>query len=460
MKNVTEYLKPSDLPRKIDFLILICFAKRNSRLSRYDITIPRQAVVQKNSETDLNICYLEYLEYIVENYYNLPESMIFADERVFNYLNKNSQHSIRDNIIKNINSLEYITEPISFGKQKRIEADEKYIKWCCDYGIEKKSQKYNELPIYAINRLSILNNPIDLYESLLNFGKNNKKNLCYIEYSWMYFFKTETKISSLYKPINHYIKEQDVDQEKIIQNYENKIYIEAVTVCLNYSHILEQCISNKNHFDKWIIVTSEDDILTQNMCKKYNLECVISKRIHESGEYIFTHPRLKTQHGLKPAKAFFEKAPLAKGKAINDGLEKCNISDWIVHIDADILLPENFREHIKNEILDKNSLYGLGKRTNEFNENIGSWKNGLGMGVDGAIGWFQMFHSSAFKNIFNNKYSEESADTWWDDMIFAEKFNKNQKCFKYCFAKTISENSNSYQVGTWSRNSVKQKISK
>ena len=108
-------------------------------------------------------------------------------------------------------------------------------------------------------------------------------------------------------------------------------YLEAVTVCVNYSQFLEIAISNKKHFDKWFIVTTKEDSATIELCKKNNLECVLTERLHENGD------------------------PFNKGKAINDGLIAMTKKDWIIHIDADTILPDNFREiFLYNNLINKN----------------------------------------------------------------------------------------------------------
>lgn len=459
MKSTSEFNNPLDTNDKFDFNVLINFKYTSKTYAKVDFNHATMNVACKHKGVNLNLCYLEYLEFIVDNYYNLPNTIIFNDCRVFDTLNKNKNHSLRDDIIRKINELDFMGETQFFNKLSRVNKTEEFSKFCMNFGVTKPPTKYAEIPIYAINRLSILKNQLDYYKNLLNYAKQNQ-NLEYIAYIWLYIFDVGSCIPSLYKKNEMHINEQINDWElnQLHSEIKTPLKIEAVTVCLNYSECLEKCISNKNQFDRWIIVTSKDDIDTQKVCKKYNLECVISKRIHEPGDYLFTHNKLKTDFGLKPAFAKFESAPLAKGKAINDGLKFCNKKDWIVHIDADVLLPTDFKSKIEKYSLETQCLYGLAKRTNEFGENVGSWINGLGIGKNGAIGWFQMFHANEFQKRFKSRYSEQSADTWWDDVIFAEKFGDNQRCFKDIFAKTLQLNSSSFQIHAWNINSKKQRL--
>ena len=81
--------------------------------------------------------------------------------------------------------------------------------------------------------------------------------------------------------------------------------IEAVTVCIDYSHYLSKVISNKDKIDRWVIVTHESDKDTIQLCVDNDIEYVCSKKI-------------------------FKNAKFAKGRAINEGLEILHKKDWIL----------------------------------------------------------------------------------------------------------------------------------
>jgi FkbM family methyltransferase len=108
----------------------------------------------------------------------------------------------------------------------------------------------------------------------------------------------------------------------------------AVTISVHYTEELEHALPNRNHFDRWIIVTAPDDLRTQNFCKKHGLECIISMRLKEGGTF-------------------------NKGKAINDGIAELRNADWILLIDSDIILPEDFRDVLHAQLLDRKALYSL-----------------------------------------------------------------------------------------------------
>ena len=108
--------------------------------------------------------------------------------------------------------------------------------------------------------------------------------------------------------------------------------IEAVTVSVGYTHHLSKIISNNNQFDRWVIVTDKDDIMTKRFCRLNKLECVTTDRIYADAKF-------------------------AKGRAINDGLARLDKDDWIVHIDSDILLPNTFRTEVEEQLESQDKLY-------------------------------------------------------------------------------------------------------
>lgn len=105
--------------------------------------------------------------------------------------------------------------------------------------------------------------------------------------------------------------------------------IEAVIICVNYSDFLDITLDqNLKHFDQIIVITSEKDIGTYEICKKYNVTCVQTDAFYING------------------------AKFNKGLAIDIGFAHSKYKDWIVNLDADIVLPENFRDKFLEEATD------------------------------------------------------------------------------------------------------------
>ena len=95
------------------------------------------------------------------------------------------------------------------------------------------------------------------------------------------------------------------------------IDIHAITVCVNYAHLFKHCIANKRFFKRWLIVTAEHDIDTIRLCEENNLEYIISKNLYNRD--------------------------FSKGEAINEAFDYIGYTEeWYLHIDADVLLPDNF----------------------------------------------------------------------------------------------------------------------
>lgn len=115
--------------------------------------------------------------------------------------------------------------------------------------------------------------------------------------------------------------------------------IEAVIVCKNYSDFLEHTLpENLQHLDRIVVVTHPDDKATQALCTKYGVDCLDTTVFHEDGDRF------------------------NKGRAINLGLSHLRHSDWLLHLDADILLPHRFREMLKKAKLDPKNIYGADRQ--------------------------------------------------------------------------------------------------
>jgi hypothetical protein len=116
--------------------------------------------------------------------------------------------------------------------------------------------------------------------------------------------------------------------------------IDAITVSIDYSDYLEQIVTNRDKFSRWLIVTHQSDSKTIELCKKYDLEYICSKEIYADG------------------------ACFAKSRAINEGILHLNPQDWLCVIDSDSLLPNDFNCVVEQHVSDKNTIYGC-KRYND-----------------------------------------------------------------------------------------------
>lgn len=111
--------------------------------------------------------------------------------------------------------------------------------------------------------------------------------------------------------------------------------IEALTVCYGYGDFLgETAKTNAGLLDRWLIVTSEDDEETREVCRIHDLETLLSN-----------------DHARDPG-------GFAKGRMIDRGLQHLSENQWRLHLDADIVLPTQFRRMIDGAHLDTRKIYG------------------------------------------------------------------------------------------------------
>jgi hypothetical protein len=153
--------------------------------------------------------------------------------------------------------------------------------------------------------------------------------------------------------------------------------VEAVTVCIYYSDFLKYCINNKKYLDRWIIVTVEDDLDTIQLCKNNSLEYIFSReafkpkygpnkpesdRLTKWVAGLDIYSKLEKEAQVLVSTIPFNGRSLAKGKAVNEGIDKLGKTGWILHLDCDIVLPKNIRDCIDSISLTKKnieSLFGL-----------------------------------------------------------------------------------------------------
>lgn len=214
-------------------------------------------------------------------------------------------------------------------------------------------------------------------------------------------------------------------------------YLECVSVCVDYGDVLKLTIPfNRHLFDKWVIVTSPEDVETQDLCKYYKTECVVTDKFYENGD------------------------KFNKGKGINEGLKRLKRQEWVLHLDSDIVLPANFRQICKEDQLQKDAIYGIDrvdvvgdKKIFELlyskHSQIMKWTyldlslfnkykptfrlHNLNRGYN-VIGFFQMFHSSYLKDKQEKFkplewYPTEHTSAARTDVSFQQKWELHKRLF-------------------------------
>jgi hypothetical protein len=112
--------------------------------------------------------------------------------------------------------------------------------------------------------------------------------------------------------------------------------LEAVTACVGFDDLLDLTLTaNHPHLDTMIVVTSHADRATQKVARKHGAICVQTDLFQKNGRHF------------------------NKGAAINAGLSRFQYHGWRMHLDSDIILPDNFRRILFNHTtLDTSCIYG------------------------------------------------------------------------------------------------------
>ncbi len=114
------------------------------------------------------------------------------------------------------------------------------------------------------------------------------------------------------------------------------MFLEAVTVCVNYSDFLKETIPfNMPLFDRWVIVTTPQDTDTRELCRRYGLRCIVTDEFFRDGD------------------------EFNKGRGIIRGIDMLAGKGWVLHLDADMVLPHSLRRSLNMANLDKEYIYGI-----------------------------------------------------------------------------------------------------
>lgn len=203
------------------------------------------------------------------------------------------------------------------------------------------------------------------------------------------------------------------------------MYLEAVTVCVNYSDFLAYTLPiNKTIFNSMVVVTSPEDTDTQRLCNYHNVQCIKTKAFYDDG------------------------ASFNKAKGINEGLDFLHKRDWVCHIDADVYLPPFTRKMFDNLYFDKTKIYGIDRL---MCPDFESWskfitkpkliyENYFLMHLDSfpiaartmqynesgylPIGYFQMFHPQG-SGVSKYPSQHDGADR--TDVLFCKKWSRDKR---------------------------------
>jgi hypothetical protein len=176
--------------------------------------------------------------------------------------------------------------------------------------------------------------------------------------------------------------------------------IDVVIVSVNYNDFLLISLENNSKiFENITVVTSSSDFLCQKICKKFGVKCVVTDIMYE------------------------DSAPFNKGKAINAAIGSISDPDYILLLDADILVMDNiYLDSLDDELLYTSDRY-IVPDYDSYQRYI---SGGLDkdsefiLDVDKGLGFFQLFNS-----YIQIDYPESSKDASLCDIIFRDKFDKS-----------------------------------
>lgn len=218
-------------------------------------------------------------------------------------------------------------------------------------------------------------------------------------------------------------------------------HLEVVTVCVGYADFLAETAKwNAGLFDRWIIVTEDSDEATRELCRKMNLEVIITDdgKRHVRGE-----------NGINSGK-------FNKGRMVERGLLQTSDEGWRLHLDADIAVPHRFRHALEAADLQKDVIYGADRAMVQSFED---WKTLLDSGyMQGGhwdyhcrtqfpknvqigtrwahpqmgyvpIGFFQLYHSSQdeWRGVRVKPYPMNHSNACRSDVKFGMKWDRHKR---------------------------------
>ena len=181
--------------------------------------------------------------------------------------------------------------------------------------------------------------------------------------------------------------------------------LSGIVTCVNYDDYLTWTLPhNIEHFDEFVVVTDRNDLATQNIAEKNGAKCVI-----RSSDEPFD-------------------ANGTKGLAINEGIAQMEDPKWVLHLDADIILGQNFRKELDQVNLDEDALYWVNRKQPAHESQLSvflwnkitihDWEGVLPPGSpkrwSGPFGYFQLFNiASSYIQQYDTVYPEMSASKEW-----------------------------------------------
>lgn len=213
------------------------------------------------------------------------------------------------------------------------------------------------------------------------------------------------------------------------------LHIEAITVCAlgrdadrSYADIAQYTLpALRRQVDRLLVITNPRDEATKDLCHRLNCETLETDDFTRGGD------------------------EFNKGRAIERGLALLAHDAWILHVDSDIYLPDDFRESLRDADLDTKCMYGADRVMlvgwdafdkwrhrgssrqwhcfqSTHGEKIGSRWIDVRYGYV-PIGYFQLWHESAAgrKGIRTRRYPEWHANAARADVKFSLQWDRKHR---------------------------------
>lgn len=346
---------------------------------------------------DLNNYRKEFTECLLHNTEipTIKEIFVFCEASFKNLPNK---VKIKYIVKQNYTEADIINYTKKISKENRIIWSKVFVKFNTDLIKLKSSEtvfeKKNEYIIF--NRKDIVNNglnslisekPKGISSSNLSKEKNKPK-----------ISTKSLKSKKIVSPVKRTINKA---KKEIIKTLESKIKkIDVILVSVDYNQYLDKVLyHNTKIFDNITVVTHPNDYECIQICNLYKVNYIVSDEIYQNG-------KINKSIGLN--------------KAINSLIDP----DWILIIDADIII----NKEIDINSLNNKYLYTSGRYICDDMKNYEKWKSkeldisNIGkLESDRGIGFFQLFNYSMKKKYPESNYGRYSESTW-SDIIFKQGF--------------------------------------
>jgi hypothetical protein len=192
--------------------------------------------------------------------------------------------------------------------------------------------------------------------------------------------------------------------------------------------------------DHVVVVTSPEDGETQEVCQRHSVP------------FVMTQDHLR--HGTANTEVFGGNM-FNKGRLIRRGFDQISAKDWILHLDADVVLPRQFRRLLEVANLDPECIYGADRQDvkgwNQWQKlkgSVGPWDNHAHENAHwfhpyfpigsrwvssihgfAPIGFFQLFHGRAILRGGHHirNYPIHHGNAARSDVQFALQWDRNQR---------------------------------